>query len=206
MTPIIAALWLSASTPAGQDRGGAKPPADQKPPTAAEFANGYHKNQKRVNGAYLSIQADRVPGAKGEDIAVDWTIDYDGPRMPFIILAPTLTVPVGDQTFLSFYLDDDKGVGQYVHFAAELACVSPPPNEEHFAKSKGMKPPTGRLTVTVEALLEKAKKKGRTAFRPGDTVHVQLNHRPGSRGDEGGLSLDAWTGYLRSNVVYIQFQ
>lgn len=209
-----AVLALAAGTvglsAAPQDRWpGPKPPRPEHPPeTAKQLAEKYGRNQKRVNGVKLAIEA-KPAVVKGERvIEVAWTLDYTGPRHPLIVARPDLRAVTGST--LSVYYDGDDGFGWGVHFSplhpGDLLLLS----AADFARADGAKPITGTLRVSVDKLNVALKADGRKRpLQPGEAVWLRLHHTPLDRGDlyvgkrEQDPILDAWTGDLSSNAVSV---
>ncbi len=182
---------------------GPLPALDTRPESAAHIAGKRLDLHTRENGAKLWIAAETVAGPNGRAIEVKWSIEYNGSRRPFTILAPSLTRPASDNTYLAVYCDNWIGVGQYLY------CSPPPrprdwaPRAEDFVISKGGEPVTGTLTVSLADLGKQAVKKGVRKFQPGSRVYIQLRFTTNDRGNTGGNELDAWTGELWSNPVAV---
>ncbi|HVK18641.1 MAG TPA: hypothetical protein VM533_17035 [Fimbriiglobus sp.] len=198
-----------------------KPPAEEGkdvPPALAELMNERSKLHKRQTGALLTIQAksEKAPEFVPA-VEIGWSIDYDGPRHPFAILAPSLSIPAADQTVLHFWYVGAFGRPVPVKIAAGVSEGIPPPKgKESYAISVGGKPATGDPIVTSWRELSRF---ARRAFRPGEAVLFQLEHVPTDRGNgyewvigppphrqvsEGpAWTLDAWTGQLWSQPVVL---
>jgi hypothetical protein len=175
-----------------------------RPRSAAQRVKGWNTRQERYNGALLSIAAEHVRDREKDLLRVKWAIDYDGPRRPFTVLAPTLTLPTGGGTYLAVNCDDRAGA------ATQLNVSSPPgrsgiwyPGPKAFATSAAGKPLTGTLDIQLTELDKLAEGRDIPPLAVGVTVYVQLHHYTPYRGGEAGLSLDAWTGKLWSNVVAV---
>jgi hypothetical protein len=182
------------------------PAADVKdlPPALAEVAKERNKLHKRQTGALLTLTArwekrplgGPVP-TQGLAVIIDWTIDYDGPRHPFIVLSPDLFPQAFEQTAIHFWSAGDGGQTVPFRVAAEIFPGDWEVRRDHFSVARDGKPVAGQLVVYEDRLRQAAGRR----FGPADVLLVQLEHAPRDRGDDTGTILDAWTGRLWSNAI-----
>ncbi len=92
--------------------------------------NGYDLNLMRklyrpepVNGVLLQASVRIQPRQDADKIVLDWTLDYEGPRSPLIILEPSLEFTTRGQTVLMFLAKGKNGI---VH-AFDVASPNPDP-------------------------------------------------------------------------------
>lgn len=83
---------VTVSTKTAAEAVPAAPQAEPNvPPAIAKVIEERNKLHKRQTGAQLIISArwEHDPGLE-RSLRIYWSIDYDGPRQPFIILTPSL--------------------------------------------------------------------------------------------------------------------
>jgi hypothetical protein len=184
------------------------PEVKDVPPAFAEVIKERNKLHKRQTGALLTITAQWVhdPGLEPA-IRINWSIDYDGPRRPFIVLTPDLSFTAAGQTSILFWHLDAEG--RPVEFTIKaMHNLGPRPlkRKEWFSVSEGGKPVAGRIGQGGSYL--KGYFSGRMPAPGEPRLWVQLEHAPTDRGDsdtwsENKWTLDGWTGQLWSQVVEV---
>jgi hypothetical protein len=166
-----------------------------------EFYEGRSTQSKRTCGVLLKgeVSVAAKPGA-GDEIQIEWILDYTGPRPPLIILEPSLEKKTSGQTTAIFYAE---GKDQKIY---EFRLESPAPmilggGDGSFLTVEKGKTATGKLKVSANLLLGDYKTHWPKAFAAGTpaVLHVQLLHKPYLRGND----LDAWTGELYTAVLKV---
>jgi hypothetical protein len=168
-----------------------------------EVARNRQQLQKRNNGARLAITASEKLWFDDKTFTIDWTIDYNGPRHPFTILAPTLTFAVTDQTQLCIYSSDEYGSCQFAHIDAPFAWGVYKPSEECYATSVNEQPVSGKIQVKILEIDKELLRIRKYGLERNEKIYFQLREHARSRGDLINKSLDAWTGELWSNPVLV---
>jgi hypothetical protein len=208
---VLATLVLLTSTVDQAPPAGGQEAAKDKPQVFS-LQVVLEDRPRRVNGVRLRIEA--KPGADGprDRIQVRWTLSYNGPRWPFIILAPTLTRETDAQTALLFLATGKSGT-TYGH-----EVQSPPPSPFYpfpFPPSKRdwfawVERDGGGGSGTLEVAVADLKKYF-TGVLPQEfdpakppRLYVRMFHSPKDRGEH--LRLDAWTGRLRSTAVHVSLE
>ncbi|MFO0851299.1 MAG: hypothetical protein U0871_22495 [Gemmataceae bacterium] len=205
------------------------PPAKQgEPPPGVHIAGGTslppklmadrNTLHKRVYGARLTIDPHwvdhRGQAARGNPLLqIDWAIDYDGPRRPFIVLKPSLDgYPAAGQTFVRFWHPATDGTIQ----TFELRPIRPDNprsyrNKDEFTVAEDGQTARGRLMYDAPKAREKLG--GQVQGVP--RLWIQLQHAPKDRGSsspwgpgprEEPWELDAWTGELWSPVAEVTWK
>lgn len=157
----------------------------------------------RFCGAQLTIKA-RFGKDNGlsQEVLIDWSIAYNGPRPPFTIFKPTFDYPSNGETRLYVYYSGQNGEGRETFVESPVPNVIPNYTKDFFSVSKDGKPVGGEVIVkfgTVEQDPLRLRRPQRIA--KGVDVYVKLSHAPSQR---GGADLDAWTGHLMSNIVEVE--
>lgn len=183
------------------------PTAGQEAPDQAKKNEDFYKGRsalgRRANGVRLQVATVAPAGDKGDEIRLDWTLDYEGPRPPLIILEPSLERDTGGQTVVVFYAEskDRRPHGYDMASPPNVGRGAFSPKNFFIAVEKG-KQGSGAITVPIAKLREYYTKHWPAQF--GDVVPVlwvQLRHKPFDRGS--GFDLDAWTGEVYSPVVKV---
>ena len=160
------------------------------------------------NGVVLQVQAKsrRLATTNRQVLDFEWTISYEGPRKPLIILAPSLTNFTAGQTYVRFHafpkgsevgrstvvaspnLADKVGVINAIKFGLP---------REYYLTVRKKQQATGRETVPLNDLKQHYLKKYSTEFSAttAPDFYAELVHEPWDRGRVHDL--DAWTGELR---------
>lgn len=155
---------------------------------------------KRFAGARLRAKASVVPKqGKPDEIIIDWTLDYNGPRPPLIILKPSLEVKSRGQTEVIFYAEGKNGYPYEFHHKspAPLYTIQNRTIDDYLIIDKG-KTAAGKIRVSMEWVrffFQLYLHPSQYGKEP-PVIHVQLRHKPYERMDV----LDAWTGELYSKV------
>ncbi len=157
----------------------------------------------RFCGAQLTIKA-RFGKDNGfsQEVLIDWSITYNGPRPPFAIFKPTFEYPSNGETRLYVYYSGQNGEGRETFVESPAPDVGFPYSKNHFAISKDGKPVSGEVNIKFGQVEQDPWRLRRPqAFEKNVKVYVQLSHAPTQR---GGDELDAWTGHLMSDVVEVK--
>ncbi len=157
----------------------------------------------RFCGAQLTIKA-RFGKDNGfsQEVLIDWSITYNGPRPPFAIFMPTFEYPSNGETRLYVYYSGQNGEGRETFVESPAPDVGFPYSKNHFAISKDGKPVSGEVNIKFGQVEQDPWRLRRPqAFEKNVKVYVQLSHAPTQRGE---ADLDAWTGHLMSNVVEVK--
>lgn len=177
------------------------------------------KFSTRVNGVKLDATVEVIrPDDRGRakdrqksdrseaSLAFHWTLDYDGPRQPLIILKPSLELPTNRQTTVEF-----------IAFASNMAdatfAIHSPTPRHPIALDQPffMTVPAGtaaRGTILVEAeAIKRRLKTERVQKRVQSTpafLLARLRHCPFDRGRRN--CLDAWTGELQTRLFLLSVE
>jgi hypothetical protein len=198
LAAAIAAPCASLQEPQGKKGPDPAPKQDFRGPNR-EFYKGRSTLAKRGFGVLLQATAKAAakPNAPDE-ITIQWTLDYTGPRPPLIILEPTLERETEGQTAALFYAEGpDQKVYTYQVDSPSPVILTGVPDKWFLTVDKG-KAATGRISIPAVKV-----RIGFQATWPeifGETppvLHVQLWHKPRFRGGD----MDAWTGELFSPVL-----
>ena len=163
---------------------------------------------RRTNGVRL-VAAASVSGTDAGTIEIKWSLDYEGPRPPLVILAPGLENATNGQTQVLVYAQVKGGKRADAH---EMTLGSPVqldifwvPKDWFLTVEKG-KTATGAIPIRVSDIRKFFVKNWPERFKedPPPEVRIQMVHKPTERGQE--YALDAWTGELYSAVVPIELR
>lgn len=193
-----------------------------RPPPEVELswlvaASKMDSRHQRVNGVKLDAEAKVDHKPKGDVIVVAWTISYDGPRPPLIIVEPTLEERTNGTTRVRLYAVPE---GKKVGWGCELMSPfrEPQPNppmglfgftdlvvpKELFLEVRADKPAKGQISIPATELRKSlAARKADKFFDPEKPprLFLEVLHEPSDRGEN--FALDAWTGKLLSGVVEV---
>jgi hypothetical protein len=216
---LLAAGLACSPDPAPEPQADAPPVAAEPvvPPAIAKVIEERNTLHKRQTGALLTISArwEQDPGLE-KSLRIYWSIDYNGPRQPFVVLTPALLYTAAGQS--TVYIWFDSGNGQVGHFkmsAGHIMGAQPLKTRDWFSTSVGGKPVTGRIQQGASYMRELF---GREPTPGNPPIWVQLEHSPTDRGDGNEWpvdpvtrvvkkgpewTLDAWTGRLLSPVVLV---
>lgn len=169
----------------------------------------------RVNGVKLdatveviraedSAKKDRRKNASVEHkIAFHWTLDYDGPRQPLIILTPSLELPTSRQTWINFHALGSDSKSVILPFFSLLPRHPVRIDPAFFTTIPQGKKATGTIEVSGSSLLEALHSERATKVVPFPprAILARLRHEPFDRGRDHNL--DAWTGFLQTKFLRI---
>lgn len=154
---------------------------------------------KRVGGVLLTSTA----RLDGENLRIDWTLDYDGPRPPLIMLKPMYPENSFGATYVRIIIPDSKrtlptGMTPVSVLLNQYGSRRPNKSDVRAARDaditvKKGESATGTIAVPLTAVKGKLVEK-KTLLDPEQLpleVYVGLVHGPQLRGGEFGL--DAWT-------------
>lgn len=151
---------------------------------------------RRENGVLLAAEV-VVEGRRAE---LRWTLEYDGPRPPLIILDPALDNPTEGQTEVLVYA---VGKDDYLCEKSYKSVVPVPGVRtipDFLTIPRGERK-AGAILLHLADLRAHFYGNWPTRFGgPPPPMFVQLRHSPKWR-DYGLRSLDAWTGELYTKVV-----
>ncbi|MBX9581097.1 MAG: hypothetical protein K2X87_12380 [Gemmataceae bacterium] len=197
---------------------GPEPPAAVPKGAAAVLVPIFEERNKlhqRQAGARLIISAEwgKHRGVVPV-VGLDWTVDYVGPRRPFVILTPGMGTDVALAHFW-YVTPNGKAAAVTWGWGGVIAGAQPHKRREWFSAAADGKPVAGRLETDGSYL---AGKMGQRP-RPGDPpLWVQLEYVATDRGDGFDWAtdpattritlgpywaFDAWTGRLWSPVVEV---
>jgi hypothetical protein len=188
---------------------GTAPAADEKPAPPFDidkFVKGRSELARRVNGVLLQATVTVAKQGFGEEVNIKWTLDYDGPRPPLIILRPTLKDMTSEQTAAVFYaVGKDRNLYEYAMKSPHLDGFVPTGSQllkgAFLTLEKG-KTATGVLPVPAGKIGGYYRDHWPKQFddKP-PLLYLQLRHKPYDRGLLDNL--DAWTGELLAPVVKV---
>lgn len=166
---------------------------------------------KRFAGARLRAMISAVPKPKtADEIRIDWTLDYNGPRPPLIVLKPSLETPgmsSVDKTVVLFYAEGKDGR------IYQLELKTPAPfvgglvggvGKDTFLKIAKGKTATGTIRISarkVSAYYQNYWPK-QFDFNTPPILRVQLLHQPYHRFGP----MDAWTGRLFTKMHKVELK
>lgn len=194
-----------------------RPPAkEDKRSYITKLLDGFKQGAVRKNGVLLTAKAEIKPDPKGNQVLLHWSLDYDGPRQPLIVLKPALEGPGANQTYVVFYLVHGDGKAYPVPVQGSVPSFPIFVGKPHFIEVKKGEVGQGTITVTNSLVIETlAREKWPEKFQTFAPcrVFVQLRHQPALRGelvlrrlfdpDEPveHVDLDAWTGSLQTELI-----
>jgi hypothetical protein len=196
---IMSAIAFLAAVAVGSDE---KDEATRREETYNLYLRETKRPAVRRNGVLMTAKAE-VKDGKEQKLLVHWTLDYDGPRWPLIIVKPSLSIGYRGITSILFYaFGKDKEVRVFSVQAMEWSEVPFNFKSDYVTAEKG-KPAQGILEVPIKQIKEEARRKYPGDWQPFESasLYLRLSHNPGKRGEEYGL--DAWTGYLSTQLVPI---
>ena len=160
---------------------------------------------RRLNGAKLVATA-AVSGADADKIEIRWSLDYEGPRPPLVILTPSLSLATDGQTEVIVYAQPKGGKPHEMRLRAPIQPDKFWVPKDWFLTVEKGKTAQGLIEVRVAEVKEFFVKNWPERFKEGPPpqVRIQLAHNPTERGQAHGL--DAWTGELCSAVVLIELK
>src|SRR5262245_56565936 len=153
----------------------------------------------RKNGTLLLATVSVVKADAGDSIEVAWTLDYNGPRPPLVIVKPSRSCGATTVTFFA-----ESASGELC--TVDLFTVSAFGNyarENDFLVVDAAARESGVIVVPINELRLAFEKKysPQIARKPPKTLYVQLKHTPSDRGTK--YELDAWTGALATSVTKV---
>jgi hypothetical protein len=155
----------------------------------------------RRAGAMLQATVAIADGPdRAEEIQLNWTLDYTGPRPPLIILRPSLEDGTAGQTRVILYAEGKDGRV----YEGQLESPTPPlvqgTPKEWFLTIPPGKTATGELKISARRVADCFQQPWPKQFDDTPPIlHVQLIHKPHHRGGD----LDAWTGELYTPVLKV---
>ncbi len=200
---ILAALTANA---VGLDNPDAKPA--ESAPLPVDLKLVLSRKEEKKSGAVMTVSAKLTKKDAKTQINVGWTITYDGPRKPLIILEPSLENDVRGSTGVSVYVvaDDGKAYRWGKTNPASPFLLSPYLSEkEWFVKANEKGVVSGsNITLDVEEIEEyfaANKIKVKSLTDASSEVYLQIYYTTNDRGEQ--YDLDAWTGRLISNTTKV---
>ncbi|MCI0738259.1 MAG: hypothetical protein L0Y72_04390, partial [Gemmataceae bacterium] len=179
------------------------PAATSQEKASEQFYKAQNELAKRWNGASLHATASIAKGKDGQELHIHWSIDYNGPRLPFTILEPSLTRPIGIQTTVWFFAEFKDGKRYPFLISAPTpshSLILRGPHGSFVTVEKGKKA-AGTLVLPLARIKETYQHKHGDYSIESPVLRFQLQHAPKERGQNADL--DAWTGQLHSKVVRV---
>jgi hypothetical protein len=208
---ILVPLFLLTGTADQTPPAGGKEAAKDKP-RVFDLKGLLENRPRRMNGARLGIEAKQGADGQRDRILIRWTLSYNGPRWPLIILAPTLTRETDAQTVVLVFATGKSGTTYGYEIKSPPSSpfnplLIPPTERDWFARvERDGSGSTDTLEVAVADV-----KKYFTGLLPQEfdpakppPLYVQMYHSPQDRGTH--LGLDAWTGGLWSTTVPVSLE
>jgi hypothetical protein len=192
ITTCLLVLMQFAYTVLAEEKGQARTESERAFEALNEMA-------KRTNGVLLKTTAELAKDKEGDKIKVSWTLDYDGPRPPLIILTP---YEGASQTCVFIYADGQDGSRyEFLMRAAPIAGVFAPGKEAFSTMEKG-KALKGEYVIPLAKIRTFYQKNWPKQFgeKP-PKLFLRMNHQTSERGTQH--KLDAWTGDLNSKVMEV---
>ena len=188
----VCVLILANSSIAGE--------RDKLSPADRKFFDGQDVLAVRGWGTLLEATAGLEVSREGKSVVIKWSLDYDGPRPPLIILKPSL-IGTGGQTRAIVFAYGADGVRRRLDkFLSGGGMMGPP--EHFFVRIDKGKKATGKLEIQLSVIKSGLQKKWPEVFQNCPSVlYLQLEHSPTDRGKN---SQDAWTGNLWSKVLELK--
>jgi hypothetical protein len=164
------------------------------------------QNRRGNNPVDFSIVAIEDKG----QVRIAWQMIYKGPRPPFVIVEPSLNGD-HDHTELRVFARGKNGSIHSLHLMAPASKwdlvkaategVRPKPvRRSQFLTANKDQPLKGELVVSKQQLLKLFQVEWPDQFHAGSRLlAIELLHMPADRGEQ--WNLDAWTGWLYSEVV-----
>jgi hypothetical protein len=224
---VVAALAFAGDGPSQPGPGvkdkqeKAKP--DPRVPIAVYERDAKPQQVVRTNGVTFTVRTNAPRMLGDKVIELFWTLRYDGPRSPLVIVKPSLEIPSGVQTFVLLHAapaGKDYGYSyatfsplfeQEKPLAAGIGCCLPFPPLLKFKKSKDdfLFIPSGKqVRGCIQVSLREMKALFLRAY-PGEfdrkrapTLFADVHYRPYDRAED--LSLDAWTGDLTTGPLVVR--
>lgn len=194
-----------------------------------EWIAALNSGSGRKNGVELRVsKASQIK----RDLKIDWTLTYDGPRPPLIILEPSLQRATNNQTTVVVVAQAANGQYYEQVFASapsenkrtddrdeesnvKRIVLSPRTvdvSNEWFVTIPAMKSGSGTITIPEFASDSFVKWWPKAFEKAPESIMVQVIHAPIDRGvfaiSSGSLivieSLDAWTGSVKSRLVRVE--
>lgn len=184
ITTLIPFLLCLAVASAEEPKPKAKDPFEEHLAQLKELS-------KRANGVLLRATAE----VKDDQITIQWTLDYEGPRSPLIIQKPMYPGNTWNATSIRIAVRGPNSEVVSLSFVANWGGPGPAPllkTDDYITVEKG-KTATGKVSLAVadvKARLMKDFPKVSERMLPTEVV-VQFLHLPTQRGEQFGL--DAWT-------------
>lgn len=151
----------------------------------------------RTYGARLEASAALAKRGSKHTLQIKWSLDYDGPRQPLIILRPSLTEMTGGQTQIEFFLVPMDNDLRRFYISAPHAPGLPSSNPKWMITVKAGDTAKGSIEVPLDKIREAFARQCVGDFDKRKSLHFQLNHKPTDR------LMDAWTGSLFSKVLVV---
>jgi len=155
----------------------------------------------RSNGVELALKVKTVQTADGTNLAITWTLKYDGPRPPLNILRPSIERNNTATTISAYAVGNNFGYGRMQIFA--FGDPTRFPTKESFITIPAGKSASGTITFPVMMIKKRFLEAYPTEFdaRTPAKLFVTISHHPLDRGEH--FALDAWTGNLDAGIVSV---
>jgi hypothetical protein len=177
----------------------------------------------RKNGVTFTVRT-HAPKVLGDKIVeLFWTLRYDGPRSPLVIVNPSLDLPSGMQTSVMLYaVPQGKDYAfAYAKFSpwyeenkvpeSGIGCCLPfgpfpvfKKSKEHFLFVLSGKQVSGSILIPLKEMKELFLRQypGEFDRKRAPRLFAEVLYRPSDRAED--LNLDAWTGDLDTGPLLIR--
>jgi hypothetical protein len=202
---------------------GEKTKADPRVPVGVFERDAKEEQVVRKNGVTFTVRTNAPKMLGDKIIELFWTLRYDGPRSPLVIVNPSIELPSGMQTVVMLYaVPAGKAYAfPYAKFsplyemekplAAGIGCCLPFAPLPKIKKSKDhfLSVPSGKqVSGSIRIPLKEMKEQFLQAF-PGESdgkraprLFAEVRYHPNDRAED--LNLDAWTGDLTTGPLLVR--
>ncbi len=185
-------------------------PADPLPESLAKLLKERNDLAKRVNGALLEATAHVAKRDNEEVVQLEWSLSYDGPRPPLVVLPPILVCHPEHGILIGFHRHacayfltvgrDGEAFTLPITTEGFRDGRLPPAEEHEFVVVPAGEKATGILELPLSLVAKKFQQRWPQTFL-GKTpwpLYVQFYYRPSDRGPG---DFDAWTGELFTKTI-----
>ncbi len=233
-TALVGVVALGALAFAG---GGATPPGpavrgkgekakeDPRVPVAIFERDAKDEQVVRKNGVTLTVRTNAPKMLGDKVVELFWTLRYDGPRSPLVIVNPSLDLPSGMQTIVRLYAaPPGKEYGFAYAYASRwyeevklpdpgIGCCTPfritplstfRKSKEHFLVIPAGKRVSGSILLPLKEMKEFFLREFPREFdgKRAPRLFAEVRYHPSDRAED--LNLDAWTGDLTTGPLRVR--